>query len=216
MSEEMPITAKTAIPRIRPSIPAQLAIELREPEDIFFDWGCGRGKDHEYYKEMKCEVESWDPHFKPSPHPSTIQPGRYNFVTCTFVLNTLPEREERLQCLQDIHHFLPATGKALLSVRSREDIEGQAKKGKWKRTGDGWTTQRDTFQKGFETTELKDFARKVFQDAETIRKEPVIILAYKRVPKASLRLYRQISLFDNIPDKHQTFMVCSKKRRRPE
>ena len=208
----MPITARTAMSRTRPSLPARIAVELREPTDIFFDWGCGRGKDREYFEEMRCEVGSWDPHFKPLPHPNAIPPGYYNFVTCTFVLNTLQEKEERLQCLQDIHNFLPATGKVLLSVRSHKDIEENAKKSNWKRTGDGWTTKSETFQKGFETAELKDLARNIFQDAETIRKEPVIILAYKRVSKASLRVYRQISLFGNFPDKHQAFMVRGKKR----
>jgi hypothetical protein len=180
VKEPLPRTAKTAIARVAPSIPVKLALDLCNPGDIFFDWGCGRGKDIQFLKERNYKVAGWDPYFKPEPKPNTQLKGYYNFVLCSFVLNVLLERQERLACLEAIHDFLPDMGKVLFSARTHKHIEEQAQKGNWVQTKDGWVTKRGTFQKGFTPNELKEFVTIRFQDVEIQLKEPAIVLGYKR------------------------------------
>lgn len=178
LKKEMPNTAKTAMARTKPSIPLLMAIALREEGDMFYDWGCGKGCDIKYLKKMKYDVAGWDPYFKQSPHPNEIEQCYYNFVLCTYILNIIPGKDERLQCLKDIHTFLHPKGKALIATRSQKEICQHVRIRKWTKSGDGWITGKGTFQKGFEIQELKDYARIVFQKVETIRVDPPIVLAY--------------------------------------
>lgn len=178
LKKEMPNTAKTAMARTKPSIPIQMALKLREEGDIFFDWGCGKGGDIEYFKKLNYAIGGWDPYFKPIPHPNEIKQGYYNFVLCTYILNIIPEKKQRLQCLKDIHTFLSLKGKVLITTRSKKEIVKQVGNGNWTKNGDGWITGRGTFQKGFDVQELKDYVHIFFPKVEKIRDNPPSVLAY--------------------------------------
>ena len=176
----MPISAKTAIGRQSSSVSAKMAVDMVQPTDTIFDWGCGRGDDLKYYEANGIVAEGWDPHFKPSPHPSECAHGSFNFVVCSFVLNVIRDTSERQHCIEQVYDFLPDGGRALFVVRTAKDIHLQAEKNNWGwlQTG-GWITGKGTFQIGFNQSELEKCVCDVFDNAETIRKAPLVVIATK-------------------------------------
>lgn len=173
---EIPPSARTAITRHRPSALARTVGELLQPNDMVFDWGCGKGCDLLYYLSKVDTVAGWDPHFKPNQHPKKLS-GAFNVVTCSCVLNVLQE-QERIICLQDMAGFLPVGGTAYLSVRSKNDIN-QNRKETWEKKNDGWITNIGTFQHGFTADELMALIELYFKSVEILKRTPIIIGASK-------------------------------------
>jgi len=143
---------KTAIARKTASKPARLLIEgikFTYPVLSLLDWGCGKGQDVEYFKDHLNTVEGYDPYYQPE-----LPTHQFDIVTCSYVLNVIENKDERLKTLKDIFSFLKNRGILLLTVRSSKEVNRCAKKGKWEEFNDGWLTYRRTFQKGFSSPEL--------------------------------------------------------------
>jgi 2-polyprenyl-3-methyl-5-hydroxy-6-metoxy-1,4-benzoquinol methylase len=98
---------RTAISRKKPSLPARLLSEMGLLKGRVLDYGCGRGKDAEYFG-----LEKWDPHFSPE-RPK----GRFDTVMCNYVLCVTPFEEEA-NILQDIQRYLTPEGTAYISIRN--------------------------------------------------------------------------------------------------
>lgn len=75
------------------------------------DFGCGRGFDAEYFN-----MEKYDPYH----HPITPT-GKYDTVTCNYVLNVV-EPEEVQSIIDQIKALLKPTGKAYISVRRDKEV----------------------------------------------------------------------------------------------
>ena len=60
---------KTAIGRPALSLPAKLLFQsgLVTDETSVLDYGCGRGDDVQFLKELGIPAVGWDPHFIPDP-----------------------------------------------------------------------------------------------------------------------------------------------------
>ena len=144
-------SARTAVSRHRPSALARTGGEILQPADMVFDWGCGKGCDLLYYLTKVDTAAGWDPHFKPNKHPKKLS-GAFSVVTCSCVLNVL-QKQERITCIEDIANFLPSTGAAYFSVRSKNDID-MNRIDTWRKKSDGWVTSIGTFQHGFTADEL--------------------------------------------------------------
>ena len=71
------------------------------------DYGCGRGFDAD---TLRCE--GYDPHYRP-----IIPKDKFNTIFCVYVLNVLPEPEERQQVIDSIIALLEDGGKAYVAVR---------------------------------------------------------------------------------------------------
>jgi len=171
--------SKTAISRKEPSFPAQIAVKKRLIKDPIFDWGCGKGRDIEYFKNLGFEAEGWDPKFKKDAPPENFEAGKFNFVTLIYVLNVIPEREERLEILKSVYKFLPKKGRLFVAVRSKEEIK-RVKRPSWKRYKDGWLTLKGTFQKGYVFEDLKkEVSQSNFVKIKKIFTNPLIVLAEK-------------------------------------
>jgi hypothetical protein len=100
------------------------------------DYGCGRGTDAEQLDMMK-----YDPHYFPD---TPLTPGFYYCVTCNYVLNVIPEKEERGKVLSALKELgSNRVGSVYVSVRND------------KRSLNGWTT-RDTWQGLIEDSELAE------------------------------------------------------------
>ena len=58
------------------------------------DDGCGRGKDVEFYRELGCDAEGYDPYV---PYRwSETHSGQYPIVTMIYVTDVIPTEEHRL------------------------------------------------------------------------------------------------------------------------
>lgn len=169
---KIPPSARTAITRKAPSALARTVSGLVKPSDSIFDWGCGKGYDLSYYLDVVELVAGWDPHFYPTPPPSTLT-GAFNIVTCSCVLNVL-QKQEREQCLKDISNFMLPGGITYFSVRTKQDIDNNVKD-TWKKESDGWITSIGTFQHGFDVDELISSVAPYFNSIELIKKSPHII-----------------------------------------
>lgn len=70
------------------------------------DYGCGRGEDAKIFG-----WDSYDPHWNP------VKPTKkYNFITCTYVLNVVDEATQE-KIISTLKRLLTPTGVAFITVR---------------------------------------------------------------------------------------------------
>jgi 2-polyprenyl-3-methyl-5-hydroxy-6-metoxy-1,4-benzoquinol methylase len=126
------------------------------------DFGCGRGEDVRYFTELGLDAVGYDAHMN---HGFATRPeGRFDMVTVTYVLTTLPDPSQRLAALRDAVGMLRRGGHAIVTVRSIDSVEKDAAARGWARLNDGYCTSRrlGTFVKGMrgdELTTLMDICR---------------------------------------------------------
>ncbi len=155
---------KTAITSDRPSRIARVLVSYlksKKPDmkvNRILDYGCGKGRDLKYYEsELNCEVKGWDPYepFGFSQYPN----GKYDIVTCVFVLNVVPEIAERYEIIKKALSYVKKNGFLLIATRSAKEINDKASKGGWKSYKDGyWSSEKKhTFQKGIDAKEIKEY-----------------------------------------------------------
>jgi len=116
---------KTATKRNAPSAPAKwiydnIGFEL-DPSDTL-DYGCGRGKDVEYFG-----IRGWDPNGEHEPLKSYDD---FTTILCSYVLNVIPSEKERKQVISHIKNHLTWDGTAYLTVRNdKQYLNGWTKIG---------------------------------------------------------------------------------------
>jgi DNA phosphorothioation-associated putative methyltransferase len=144
---------RTAIGRLTASKPAQAAYTAGLVFGRCLDYGCGRGRDVQFFREHAQSCDGYDPGRADwcwPPH------GKYDFIHCGYVLNVIEEPAERMQVLTEIRGHLQANGRALIVVRGPGSIEPKAN---WRVWGDGWITPANTFQRTFTRYELEVLVR---------------------------------------------------------
>lgn len=178
------MSGRTAPHRKRPSRPARYLVGLN-PESVF-DWGCGYGFDVEFLNRCGVRASGWDRVHSLKPFPNNMK-HEFQWVLCSFVINTLPEPKDRLAVLNDIYDFMPEYGNLMLAVRSNKEVTRSAKRAAWTRYGDGWITSANTFQRGFSATEaIRLLDDKLFDDVQVISNRlPVVVTARKLVVGSS-------------------------------
>ena len=137
---------RTALFRSGLSKPIRLALDagLLNPGISVFDYGCGRGSDVEFLRDLGYTAMGWDPAFFPD-EPK----ARADLVNLGYVLNVIENPTERLGVLRDAWAFAGETLVVSALVRGQE---GHARA---QAHGDGVVTSRRTFQKYFEQGELQ-------------------------------------------------------------
>ena len=113
---------KTAMSRVAASAPMKWLASQERIVGNALDYGCGKAYDAREY----C-MKSYDPHYYP------IMPdGRFDTITCNYVLNVIKSPVERLRVLTDIRDRLARGGKAYITVRNdRRALCGITAKGTW-------------------------------------------------------------------------------------
>ena len=137
---------RTALRRGDLSRPVQLAIEhgLINEFTRVFDYGCGRGGDVRRLQRHGIQCEGWDPVHRPS---AAIQAA--DVVNLGFVVNVIEDPKERAETLGKAWNL----SERMLIVSAR--LTNEIRSGGWVPYGDGYITQRDTFQKFYEQQELR-------------------------------------------------------------
>jgi hypothetical protein len=113
---------KTAITRTRISAPARFLMEaglVSQYSSRWLDYGCGKGNDAD-----SLRIEKFDPHFFPE-----IPAGKFDTITCTYVLNTIESKKEQCDILLDILDRLNEGGQAFVTVRRDVKTKGMTKRG---------------------------------------------------------------------------------------
>ena len=136
----------TALYRSNLSAPVQALLRhgILNKELTFFDYGCGRGDDLASLVNAGYNAVGWDPHYQPS-----LPKVASDVVNVGFVLNVIEDPAERIEALTGA--FKLAKQALVVAVMLyTPDIKGKPYK-------DGVLTSRNTFQKYFTQTELKDY-----------------------------------------------------------
>lgn len=165
MFSELPIDyrrdlqpGKTAIPRQKPSPIARGLSDsgfiAGEKIQRVLDYGCGIGRDVEYYNSIGCQGCGYDQH---EPYGFTRQPtGTFDLVTCLFVLNVISTMAGRLLVCEKLLRYVKVGGIILVATRSPVAISREATAKGWIPLNDGFLSspKKGTFQKGIDQSEI--------------------------------------------------------------
>jgi DNA phosphorothioation-associated putative methyltransferase len=110
-----------------------------------FDYGCGKGDDIRNLTTNAIPVSGWDPHY------AADQPKKMaDIVNLGFVINVIESYQERLDALLGAYNLTEQVLVVSAMLINQNAFSGQA-------FNDGVLTQRNTFQKYYTQTELKEF-----------------------------------------------------------
>jgi DNA phosphorothioation-associated putative methyltransferase len=110
-----------------------------------FDYGCGKGDDIRNLSANAIPVSGWDPHYAPD-HPKQAA----DIVNLGFVINVIENYHERLEALIGAYNLANQVLVVSAMLFNQNALKGQA-------FNDGVVTQRNTFQKYYTQSELKEF-----------------------------------------------------------
>ena len=131
-----------------------------------FDYGCGKGDDIRNLIANDIIVSGWDPHYA---HEQPKQPA--DIVNLGFVINVIENYQERLEALQGAYALTEQVLVVSAMLINQNAFKGQV-------FNDGVITQRNTFQKYFTQTELKEFISDTLE-TEAIPVAPGIFYIFK-------------------------------------
>ena len=131
-----------------------------------FDYGCGKGDDIRNLQANAIPVAGWDPHYAPD-HPR----HEADIVNLGFVINVIEDPEERLQALQGAYRLCRQVLVVSAMLFNQNALKGQA-------FNDGIITRRNTFQKYFTQTELREFLSEALE-TDSIAVAPGIFFIFK-------------------------------------
>jgi DNA phosphorothioation-associated putative methyltransferase len=142
----------TALSRSGISAPVQMLVRhgLLRPGMTFFDYGCGRGSDVSALSSDGIAARGWDPYYLPE---TTIVPA--DVVNLGFVVNVIEDPAERIEAITRAFG-LARTVMSIGVMLYGGDLPGSPYR-------DGFLTSRNTFQKYFSQSELKDYIEQVLQ-----------------------------------------------------
>ncbi|MEI6070130.1 MAG: DNA phosphorothioation-associated putative methyltransferase, partial [Methylococcaceae bacterium] len=158
----------TALSRSNLSAPMQCLARhgFLEGNWTVFDYGCGRGDDIRNLIANAITVSGWDPHYAPE------QPKQAaDIVNLGFVINVIESYQERLDALLGAYHLTRQVLVVSAMLVNQNTFKGQT-------FNDGVITQRNTFQKYFSQTELKEFLSEALE-TQAIPVAPGIFYIFK-------------------------------------
>lgn len=158
---------RTALTRSNLSAPLQSLMRhgLLSVERSYFDYGCGRGDDLRHLQLNGYKATGWDPYYVPdgSRTPAEI-------VNLGFVINVIEDIDERTAALQGAFGLAKSLLVVSAMLYSSTPPPGRPFR-------DGYRTQRNTFQKYFTQSELKEFVEEVLH-TEAIPVSPGIVYVF--------------------------------------
>ena len=149
----------------RNSKSAEMILEFTTEETKILDYGCGTGRNIKYIKNNSparvdgCDIpeqleKEKEKHSKLIDKRTVIAPAielekeSYDVVLNSHVLNVIESDEVKKIVVADIFQKLKNGGKAIIEVRTKQDVEGAKTKEKY---GDGWKIKKGssfTYQEG--------------------------------------------------------------------
>ena len=171
MPESVVIEAhKTAIKRHQLSRPLKSALNQGVLKEDFcvFDYGCGRGDDVSILEAMEYDCTGWDPVHNPDVPKSTA-----DLVNLGYVINVIENPSQRIQVLHDAYSLCEKVLVVSAMIDTNSNIGSGAREYK-----DGYLTTRNTFQKFYAQSELREYLNTVLE-AEAFPAAPGIFYIFK-------------------------------------
>ncbi|WP_175429657.1 DNA phosphorothioation-associated putative methyltransferase [Azospirillum argentinense] len=160
---------KTAIARHRLSVPMQALVRaglLSEGRTVF-DYGCGRGDDIAALGSAGIDAKGWDPHWRPA-----AELAEAEIVNLGFVLNVIERPEERIETARMAFALASVCMCVGVMLVGKGSIAGL------RRLGDGYLSNRGTFQKYFTQAEIKGLLERAL-GLEAIAAAPGVFFVFK-------------------------------------
>ena len=160
---------KTAISRNNFSKPFQIALstQLITKENSIFDYGCGKGDDIQALNSLGYKASGWDPNFNPNENYK-----KADTINLGFVINVIEDPSERVEVIRKAFGL----AKSVLMISARLTFE--LNKDKCRPYGDGFLTQKKTFQKFYTQDELRDLIQSTLK-TEPIPAAPGVFFVFK-------------------------------------
>lgn len=164
LSLEAPVTSLTdinverhltAIDRNKLSGPLQTLAKnsFLDGSYTFLDYGCGKGDDARELEAHGLNVSSWDPVHNPEGNLTSS-----NIVNLGFVINVIEDTDERKETLNRAFEL----AETILVVSAM--VAGESVTSQFMPYKDGVITSRNTFQKYYSQTELKEYIEQSLND----------------------------------------------------
>jgi DNA phosphorothioation-associated putative methyltransferase len=177
---------RAAMTRVELSRPIRLAIEsgMITFATTIFDYGCGIGGDVKRLQSAGYNCEGWDPYYFPD-----VEIRSADIVNLSYIINVIEDPAERDRALS---HAWALTGRVLIVAAQIlvNDLRGVLV------YGDGILTKRNTFQKYYQQSELKEYIDRVL-NVEAIPIGLGIFLVFRDPAQAesfrAARLYTRIT-----------------------
>lgn len=147
-------------------VQALLRYGLISSEAAVFDYGCGRGSDVEGLRAMGIVADGWDPYFSPN---EARRPAEV--VNLGFVLNVIEDAQERKAALNEAFGLAKICLAVAVIVPNSRVAAGRP-------YNDGVLTRLGTFQKFYETVELKSLLEGVL-GREAFQVGPGLFFVFK-------------------------------------
>lgn len=160
---------KTAIARQRLSVPMQSLVRagiVAEGRSVF-DFGCGRGDDVAALASAGVEASGWDPHWRPDAELKAA-----DVVNLGFVLNVIERPEERVETARKAFALAQVCLCVGVMLVGKGNVFGL------KRLGDGYVSNRGTFQKYFTQAEIKGLLERAL-GLEAIAAAPGVFFVFR-------------------------------------
>ena len=147
----------TAIHRTKQSAPMRYLLDnnLINKQQIILDYGCGYGFDVKQLSQLGYSIVGYDKFISPFNKNTHLLSNKYDIITSFFVLNTIEDKNDRINTLKNILELLKTNGVCFLAVRSCYEFE-KSKPKSYKNLNDGILTTRGTFQKYFSLSDIND------------------------------------------------------------
>jgi DNA phosphorothioation-associated putative methyltransferase len=179
-----PAAHRTAIARGRLSRPIRIALEsglLKERETVF-DYGCGRGGDIAGLRKMGFEASGWDPYYQPGQRITDA-----DIINIGYVINVIPDLRERQEAL--FQAWRCAKKALVVSARLKAELRTMPV---GRPCGDGFITERGTFQRFFDQVELREWIDATL-DVNSVAAAPGIFIVFRADEDANKFLLRNRS-----------------------
>jgi DNA phosphorothioation-associated putative methyltransferase len=159
---------RTALSRYSFSAPIQMLSRFGflDTTRSLFDYGCGRGDDVRGLKGLGIEAAGWDPHY------ANDQPlSRASIVNLGFVINVIENVDERELALKKSYSLSDDILVVSAMLANQDSARGIP-------YGDGVLTSRNTFQKYYSQSELKEFIDRVTEN-DAVAVGPGVFFVFK-------------------------------------
>lgn len=188
---------RTALCRSGFSAPVQALLrhELLTSDVTFFDYGCGRGDDVRNLQASGFVAHGWDPHYAAGQARLAA-----DVVNLGFVVNVVEDFDERVTALRNAFQLTRRVLAVAVMLYGNAPPPGRP-------YGDGYRTQRNTFQKYFTQGEFKDFVETAL-DAEAIPVGPGVLFVFAdKMAEQRFLFGRQCSRRRALPERFQSVQL---------
>ena len=142
---------KTAIRRHSCSRPIAIALAsgIITKDTTVLDYGCGHGDDVRFLQSRHISATGWDPHFYPK---NNVTPK--DVVYLGYVINVIEDKAERARALLKAYSLTHSA--LVVSARVDRTLDGVEYR-------DGHISKKNTFQKIYSQSELREYLSAVLQ-----------------------------------------------------